>query len=179
MKKALAVIFAIALATGVFSGCDATDKIAEKATEKVIEKAAGSGIDVDLDNSKIEIKDEDGNKTIIGSTEWPKGNSADLIPEFKKGKIEATMNGADGCSISISGVEKSDFDDYVNELKAKGFTNSPFEMTSDATYMYSANLDEKTNASVSFNSDEKTLIILCSINNDSSSEDSVSEDSTE
>lgn len=90
MKKALAVIFATALATGVFSGCDATDKIAEKATEKaaekVIEKSAGSGVDVDLDNSKIEIKDEDGNKTIIGSTEWPKGNSADLIPEFKKRK---------------------------------------------------------------------------------------------
>lgn len=84
------------------------------------------GKDIEFDGDGITIGDKDG-KVTIGGGKWPKGKAADLLPEFKKGKIVSTVNSETGLMIVVEEVEKDHFKDYVSQVKSKGFTEDANE----------------------------------------------------
>lgn len=161
-KKTIAillVVFMIALVGGCGVKEQVSDKITEKVTEGVINKALDGEGTVDIDGGKVSIKGEDGEEFSFGDTEWPKDGVAELIPKFTKGKISSVMSSNEICGIIIEEVEKSDFDQYAEEIKAQGFTNEPLEFTSNTASTYSALKDENTRISLQYQLEGKIMSI--------------------
>lgn len=161
MKKALAVLIAVLLLLAL-TGCGIRQKITEKVTEQIAEgildNLGGDGVDIDLDDGDITIEGEDGKEVKIGGGEWPKGGAADLIPQFKKGKINTVMSSDEQVWIQIDEVEKADFQQYVEELKNAGFVNESVSSESEDSLHYHAfKDDEKTMAMVDLN--DSTMLI--------------------
>lgn len=135
------------------------EKITEKVTEGVINKATGGEANIDIDKGQLTVKGKDGEQISFGNNKWPEGGAANLIPEYKKGNIVSAINSDKACVIAAEQVEDKDFKQYVEELKARGFTIDAAEYTSDLGQGYSANLDEKTRVSVLYDPENKGLTI--------------------
>lgn len=167
MLKRLIWIILVAVILASLAGCGfkkkLNEKIAEQITEGVLDRVTGGKGDIDLDDGKITIQGEDGEEFTLGNTQWPKGDAADLVPEFKKGSIMSVMNSKNAFTVYIEGVEKADYLNYLQELKGKGFTNDPNESTTDDVMIYSANLNDNTFVAAIYNSNEKILNITVEI----------------
>ena len=135
------------------------EKIAEKVTEGVIEKATGGEANIDVDKGQLTIKGENGEKVTLSDSKWPEGEVAKLIPEFKKGNIVSAINSDKACVIMIEQIEAKDFKQYVEQLKARGFTNDVAEYTSDSGQSYNAHLNENTMIVVLYDPENKALTI--------------------
>lgn len=135
------------------------EKIAEKVTEGVIDKATGGEADIDIDKGELTMKGENGETITFGDKKWPEGNAADLIPEFKKGTIISAINSDKACMIILEEVEAKDFSKYVEELKDQGFTNDVAEYTSDSGLSYSACSNDNNTIVVLYELEGKTLTI--------------------
>jgi len=163
MKKRIIALLLAAVMLLALSACGIkkkiNEKISEKITEGVLNKIAGDDAKVDLDEGGLTIKGEDGQEISFGSTKWPKGKAADLIPEFKKGKIITTVNTDEGCSIMLEEVEEDDFKDYFEKIKEKGFTKDPYEASNDKVFVYVASSDDKKIISLRYGFDDKTFSI--------------------
>ncbi len=161
-KKTIAILLVVIMIAAV-GGCGVRDQVSEKITEKVTEGVINKAIDgegsVDIDGGKVSIKGEDGEEFSFGDTEWPEDGVAKLIPKFTKGKITSVMNSNEVCGIIIEEVEKSDFDQYLEEVKDQGFTTDPIEFTSDTTASYVAQKDEKTRISLQYDLENKIMSI--------------------
>lgn len=118
------------------------EKLAEKVTEGIIEKAVGGDVDIDLDEGKIKVKGGEGTEWSLGGGKWPKGKAASMIPEFKKGKVETVMETSDECMIGLSEVSLKDFESYVNQLQGAGFTDDVTTYTTEDMVMYGARKGE-------------------------------------
>lgn len=157
----LSILVMLTLAScGVKQSLD--EKIAEKVTEGVIDKATGGEANIDIDKGELTLKGEDGEKITFGENKWPKGEAASLIPEFKKGKIVTAINSDKACTVMIEQVEEKDFKNYVEELKNRGFTNDAAELSS-ASQSYGAHLNENTMVFVMYDSEQKALTISLEI----------------
>lgn len=139
------------------------EKIAEKVTEGVINKATGGEANIDIDKGELTLKGEDGEKITFSESKWPKGEAANLIPEFKKGKIVTSANSDKACTIMIEQVEEKDYKQYVEELKERGFTNDAAELSSGSSQSYGAHLNEKTMVFVMYDSGQQALTISLEI----------------
>ncbi|NLB52174.1 MAG: hypothetical protein GX808_04460 [Syntrophomonadaceae bacterium] len=146
-KKVMVALLAVSVMMA-FASCgvkqSVDDKIAEKVTEGVLNKATGGDAKVDIKDGEMTFEGEDGEKFTIGADNWPTGDAAGQLPEFKGGKIVSALNSAEACVIIIEEVKQQDFEEYVEEIKGQGFENEVSEITTESSYMYSASLDNKT-----------------------------------
>lgn len=158
----LATLMMLSLAScGVRQNLD--EKIAEKVTEGVINKATGGEANVDIDTGEMTLKGEDGEKITFGGSKWPKGKAVSLIPEFKKGKIITAANSDKACTIMIEQVEEKDYKQYVEKLKDQGFTNDVSEFTSETSQNYKAYLNQNTMVFVLYDTEQQALTISLEI----------------
>lgn len=168
MLKKITVILLCVLMMFSLASCgvkqNLNEKIAEKVTEGVINKATDGQLDVDLKGDELTLKGKDGEKVTIGDTKWPKTGAGNLLPEFKKGKITSTMNSENGCMIIIEEVAEKDYKAYLEEIKEQGFTNEIVEFSSGTAESYSANKDEKEIINILYDSENQGLHITFEIN---------------
>lgn len=161
-KKVVAILLMVFMIAAV-GGCGAkekmNDKIAESVTEGIINKALDGEGKVNLDGDKVSIKGEDGEELSFGEAEWPDSGAAQQIPSLKKGVVVSTMNSDKFCMIMLEEIEQDDFNQYLEEIKAQGFTNDSFEFNSDTGYSYSASKDENTMISLMYDSEAKSVTI--------------------
>ena len=122
MKKYVACLLAF-LMLAILAGCGVKEKVEEKLTEKILEEAAGG--DIDINDDKVTVKGENGEKLILGSTEWPTSNLAKSIPEFKDGKITAVLDSTDSILVTFESVKQEDAMAYIETIK-KDFTQESF-----------------------------------------------------
>jgi hypothetical protein len=158
----LTILMMLTLAScGVRKSLD--DKIAEKVTEGVVNKATGGEANIDIDKGEMTLKGKDGEKITFGEGKWPKGEAASHIPEFKKGKIITAANSDKACTILIEQVEEKDYKQYVEELKGRGFTNDAAEFTSESSQNYKAYLNENTMVFLLYDTEQQALTISLEI----------------
>lgn len=167
LKRMIAILLGVAMLFSL-GACGAkkklNEKVAEKITEGIVEKATGGEAQLDIGEGKLTIKGEGGEEYSFGETEWPRGRAADLIPEFKKGKIISVMNSDETCVIMLEEVEEKDFKQYVEELKDAGFTNDVAEISSGEDMGFYATSNEETAVAVSYTAGDQMLNISVQVN---------------
>lgn len=167
LRKSIALILSLAVLMSLV-GCgfrkNIERKLSEKITEGILEKIAGDGTDVNLDDGELSFKGEDGSELTIGSKKWPKGKAIDLIPEFKEGEIASIINSDETSIIYIDAVEQKDFEKYVEQVKSAGFTDDVMEMSMESSIAYTA-FSSKDNAQVnlSYTFEDKNMMITVTI----------------
>ncbi len=158
MKKIILLLL-FSLSILLVSSCSfITEKITNKIAGEVLENAAGENVDIDIDEGKMVIKDEDGREVVIGGTEWPAGEAAQSIPVFKGGEIDYVMDYVTSAMISIKDVTKDEYLAYVEKLKAEGFTENSFNAENDGSYTFAAYKTDTHFASVSFDGEGELII---------------------
>jgi len=162
-KKVIAILLTVFVIAAV-GGCGAKEKVNEKIAESVAEGIINKAVDgegkVDLDGDKVTIKGDDGEEFSFGEAEWPDSGAAKQIPQLKKGIVVSAMNSDQFCMIVLEEVEPQDFNRYLEEIKAQGFTNDSYEYTSsDTGYSYGASKDENTKISLMYDSEVKSVTI--------------------
>lgn len=165
-KRILVILLSFAMmlslaSCGVKQSLD--DKIAEKVTEGVLEKATGDKADIDVEKGQLTVTGKDGEKFTVGDSKWPEGGAARHIPEFKKGKIISAVNSDKAAVIMMEQVEEKDFKQYVEELKAEGFTHEVQEYTSASSQSYVGQLNENTRIAVAYELQNKALTLTLEI----------------
>ena len=169
MFKKITVLLLVALLMMNLAACGAKksldDKIAEKVTEGVINKATGGEgkVDIDMDSGGISFEGEDGEKITLGDTKWPTGEAATKIPELKKGKIISAMSSEKACMAMLEGLDLQDYKQYIEEVKDSGFVNDAVEQESAASYIYYANSDEAALVYLMYDAEGKTLTVSVEI----------------
>lgn len=166
VKKILVIILVLVMlftlgACGIRKKID--EKISEKITEGVVNKITGGNADIDFDKGGLTIKGEDGQELTFGSTEWPKGKAANLLPKLKKGNITSVMNSENLSIITIEEIDEKVFNEYIKELKDKGFENDITELSGSSTKSYYATLNENTLVQVIYGVEDKSLNITVQI----------------
>lgn len=143
MKKVFVIMLALLL-TITMVGCKSPTEVAsEKIAEKVIEGAGGGK--VDIDGEKVTIKTEDGSEVLFGGNEWPSDKLGKAIPKLTEGEVTYVANSDDMCMIIIEGVKVTEYEDYVQEAKASGYTQGEVNFSDNSTKTYMAtNADEIT-----------------------------------
>lgn len=168
MKKTVAVFLTVLLLASL-TGCGArqkaAEKIADKITEGIVKKVTGEDIDVDISEGKTTIKGEDGTAVTFGGNEWPKGEAADQVPEFKKGKINAVINSAENCWIEIEEVSEANYQQYVEALKSAGFDQNGSEYSDLETRIYSAYKGEDYLVTVTYSGGDTMVIQIMKSSN--------------
>jgi hypothetical protein len=168
MSKKVITILLVVFMVAAVCGCGAKDKMEDKVAESIAEGLINKAVDgegkVDIDGDKVSIKGKDGEEYSFGEAEWPNSGAAKQIPQLSKGTVVSTMNSEQYCMIMLEEVEQADFNRYLEEIKAQGFTNDSYEFTSDTGCNYSASKDENTTISVMYDSETKAVIINYEIN---------------
>lgn len=158
MKK-IFLLLLLAVSILLVSGCSfITKKITDKVAGEVLENAAGGDVDVDIDEGKVVIKNEDGSEVVMGGTEWPAGAAAQSIPVFEDGNIDYVTDFATSAMISVKDVTKDEYLAYVEKLKAEGFTENSANLESDGTFTYVAYKTDTHYASASFDGEGGLII---------------------
>ncbi|HZJ82809.1 MAG TPA: DUF6591 domain-containing protein [Clostridia bacterium] len=143
-------------------------KLAEKLAQGVLNKIAGDDVDIDLDldneggGFKVNLDGEEAMS--FGETEWPKGQAADLIPQFSKGKITYAVNSNVMAMLLIEGVELDDFESYYETVQGQGYTENTGEMSMEESKTYYASKEDgKSNVSITYNLDSKEMMITVGV----------------
>lgn len=158
MKK-IFLLLLLALSILLVSGCSfITEKITNKIVGEVLENAAGDDADIDIDEGKVVIKDEDGSEIVIGGTEWPTGEAAQTIPIFEDGEIIYITDSVTAAMISIIDVTENEYTDYVEKLKSEGFTENSFSAENDGSFTYMAYKTDTHYVSVTFDGEGGLII---------------------
>lgn len=138
------------------TGCGSIqDKIAEKVTEEIAEKAVGGNVDITKDGVKVQtdgVNYETGN-----DLKWPKESMGDL-PE-PKGKISAVLSDGTtkGGTVAYTGMSLEEAKAYAEKLKEMGYKDglsiSDMDMvsysgknSSGASVMFTYNISPKEGA---------------------------------
>lgn len=166
-KRAAALLAALAL-TLALTGCNAAQKAQEKAAEEAAEAAlggaAGSGVTVDINGDQYTYEDAEGNKLVVGGSEWPAGGAADLLPRCGTGTVTSVVSAEGTCLIDLDGITEADYTAYVQSLQGAGFTDSAVTMQSDENGAYWQATDAAGNtAAVSYDSTLQHLQIMCTL----------------
>lgn len=161
MKK-LAVLFLVTVLIVLPAGCGVKEKIenkvSEKLTETIIEKAVGDeNTKVDIDGDKITVKNEDGEELTIGGSEWPQ---VDYLPEFKAGNIISVVKDGEGyVMIVLEEVEKKDYENYLEDIK-KEFTEDVNQMELDEYTLFEGKNGKGYLVVIQFSPKDKSLTII-------------------
>ncbi len=168
--------------------CNLKQRIGDSITEGILEKAVGNDVDIDLDSDSgsLTIQGQDGEELVIDNDEngnfrmegedgtyiqmgdsfdWPEDKAAAELPKMNNGQVTYVINSDVSCSIMVAGTGQEDFEDYVEKLKAKGFTEEA--VTSDASELkiYSAKDSSGAIAYVAFAVTEESLQISVDLTN--------------
>lgn len=167
VKKILAILLVLVMlftlgACGIRKKID--EKISEKITEGVVNKITGGKADIDINKGGLTIKGEDGEEVTFGSSEWPEGKAANLLPKLKKGNITSVMNSNNLSIITIEEIDEKVYNDYIKELKDKGFENDIAEFSDSSTKSYYATLDGKAYVQVVYSVESKSINISVQVN---------------
>lgn len=164
MVLALSAVIVVLSLTGCGLRRNIEKKIGNKITEGILEKVAGEGADVDLEEGTFSFKDEDGSEISIGASKWPKGKAIDLIPEFKHGKIVSTVNTDTGSAVTLEEVEEKDFEEYLEKIKSLGYTKDSATSSMEEMTSYSASSEkDDSRISISYFGDNKGMMITINI----------------
>jgi hypothetical protein len=114
LKKVIVVLVALML-VAIAAGCGSvSEKVGEKAAEKMIEK--GTGADVDVKGDDVTFKSKEGDAEVnIGSKKLPDGFPADF-PIYKGAELEGSMSTKQGGQTSMIVTFKST-DDYAKVVE--------------------------------------------------------------
>jgi hypothetical protein len=124
MKK-LVVISLSAVIAFMFTACIDSEKVAEKATEKIIEKASGEKIDLETSKdgkeAKVVIKDKDGEEVTFsgGDDEIPEDFPKEIyVPE---GIIESsgTISTGEGSMLTVNISSEESFKEIKEKINDK------------------------------------------------------------
>lgn len=140
--KVLVLLGIVCLLSAVLmlSGCGMiADKVAEKASEEIIEGSTGSQVD---------IEGEDGATASLGEGAQIPDDFPDDVPVYE-GNILGAMSGDGAWTLQIETDDdpKTVLDFYAKELEAKGWAKETTVNTGDGG-MYSAKKDDRTTAVV-------------------------------
>lgn len=136
MKKGFLLVLSVLLLILSSVSCNITQNKTDKtAQEEVVEGL--EDVKVNADDGEVTFTDKDGEKTVYGSTEWPKTDIAKTIPEFTKGSIISVISNKGGAMIDIDQVEEKDFQEYLGKVK-KNFSEDAVEGNLAGIYSYSA-----------------------------------------
>lgn len=119
LKKVLVVLIALTLVV-VVAGCGGiSEKVGEKAAEKMIEK--GTGGEVDIKGDDVTIKTKEGDTEVnIGAQKLPDGFPKDF-PLYKGAEIAGAMSTKENgkTSMIVTFTSKDDFTKIVEFYKDK------------------------------------------------------------
>ncbi|MGB8951281.1 MAG: hypothetical protein WCC06_01255 [Candidatus Aminicenantales bacterium] len=153
------VVFAVWTGFGVFVSCKSgQEKMAEEATERMLEKATGKNAEVDIKGGKVEIKSKEG-KTEISYMEkgWPADIPGD-VPLFRYGKTAGVTRSTDGeirsWMIVIQDIKDGSLNKYTEELKSKGWQSQASAQIGRGGMIHAAK--GRLMLMVAFNGEDKT-----------------------
>lgn len=167
MSRKVLVILITILMMFSLSACGVreslNEKIVEKVSETVVEKATDGAVNMDIKDGQISLKGQDGEEITFGDTKWPEDKAGAQLPKFNKGQVISVVNAEAACVIILEKVEKQDFLAYIDEIKDAGFVNNVVEFTSDTGQVYSAIKDEGEVISLLYDSESKAFHITYEI----------------
>ncbi len=164
MKRVLVVVVALLLLLPL-TGCGiikkkVTEKITDKIGEGIMEKVLGDDVDVDIEDGKITVTDDDGAEwTSGGDVEWPEEGAASRIPRFDGGRLDTAMNGEENCWLYFEDVEEDDYRQYVEVLKDAGFVLQAGEYTDADSLGYNAGKGGELLVMTSYDRNDGELVI--------------------
>jgi len=125
-KKVLAFSLVLILTLMILSGCEPT-------VQKVINV---DGNRVEVRGDAVTFKSEDGEALIAsgGNLSWPKDKMGDL-PEFK-GNIIGVVTTPEGDMVTLDGISKSEYESYIDQLKAQGYEATYETAINQSTMMF-------------------------------------------
>lgn len=158
MKKLFILCFCLVLAV-TLSGCG--KKTAEKAAEKVIEKATNGQADVDVSGNTVKINTNTGSYAYGDKVDLPSDFPSDVyvIDGTIKTASSDKQYGSFAVSIETSKSVSDVKSDYESKLKDKGWNITYSASAQDSSSITA----EKDNRSVSVfisSSEDKTMVIL-------------------
>ena len=86
---------------------------------------------------------------------WPSSGLAQLLPQPKSDKGEVTANSDTRLAVTVRSTEEADYNDYLQQVKDKGFANEPVNDTNE----YTAYDDKGNELELSFNAATKEMKI--------------------
>ena len=142
--RRLPLIFSLALILTpmVLSGCN-------PAVQRAIDV---DGNRVEVRGNTVTFKGDDGEAVIAsdGNLPWPKDKMGD-IPELK-GNITGVVSTPGGDMVTLDGISKSEYESYVDKLKAQGY-EAAYEAVADKNTMVFMGKKGDNGVSVQFHSD--------------------------
>ena len=159
MKKAIILFLALTLLAVFMTGCDLKSA--------VLNKLSGGVLDLQGDTLVIKTSDGDAAIGLGDSLSWPKKWTSD-VPELK-GKILSVVEATDGFSLTVEGISKTEYQNYVGKLKDKGFEETYNEEVTEQFSMFSGTKDAFfVQVQLHFEEDAKTGMCIISYNKQNS-----------
>lgn len=98
-----------------------------------------------FDEDGYTFEGEDGSTYQMGGNyEWPEDKAGGQLPVFDGGMIASVLNSDTTCLVTLTEVEKDAFEDYLDMVKDKGFTDESYEASAEDWYSYSGTSGEAT-----------------------------------
>ena len=146
----------------------AAKKVGEAATEKLLEGATGS--DVDINGENVKVQSGDNSASLNQSKTWP-SDMPSVVSKLSGGEIDSvsTLNisGNKSWTIAYKSVKESEYTDYTSSLKSDGWTESLSSSTGgESSGMYSK---DKYSISITFDSANSEASLTVTENNETGS----------
>ncbi len=167
----IVVIVAVLVAGGLvvkWAVGRAAKKVSEAATEKLLEGATGS--DVDINGENVKVQSGDNSASLNQSKTWP-SDMPSVVSKLSGGEIDSvsTLNisGNKSWTIAYKSVKESEYTDYTSSLKSDGWTESLSSSTGgESSGMYSK---DKYSISITFDSANSEASLTVTENNETGS----------
>jgi hypothetical protein len=128
------VLVAAALAPAGCGTKDVGEKVQEKMTERMLEKATGDKSDVDINGGDVSIKTDDASVQMKATTEWPADMFGD-VPRFNYGKVERVTTAVEGgmrkFNVYLRDVSDDASEKYEAALQSAGWESQMAAMGPD------------------------------------------------
>ncbi len=145
--RILALLLFAVFMVGLLGCGSIEDKIAEKATEKIVEGATGA--QVDIDNGGVKVEGEGGSFEAGENLDWPQDAMGDL-PEPNATVTGVIKGGEESCTVAFSGMAVDDAKDYMAALTEMGFKNG-MNLADQESLMLTGARDDGSNVSFIYN----------------------------
>jgi len=140
MVKKYAVILIIVLLAGIFvSGC--RKSVGDRIAENVLEDMTDADVDISGDGKNVTIETEEGSFSAGEDIHWP-GESLGDLPKPDATIIGVVDNGEQGCSAAFKEMSKADAEQYVESIKALGYTGNVMNMSDDESIFYMGSTED-------------------------------------
>ncbi|MBU7006511.1 hypothetical protein [Phosphitispora fastidiosa] len=146
-NRILALLLFAFLMFGLLGCSSIEDKIAEKATEKIVEGATGAQVDVDKGSVKVE--GEGGSFEAGQDMDWPQDAMGDL-PEPKAAVTGVIKAGAESCTVTFTEMVSDDAKEYIAALTELGYKDG-MNIADQESLMLAGTKDDGSSVSFIYN----------------------------